>query len=75
MWCASSVSQPVTDTSPVSLLQECRTAAGRSSSSCSSNSASGDAEAKAVADALLDESLRRGTADNVTCICMILAWG
>ncbi|GBG00547.1 serine threonine phosphatase [Raphidocelis subcapitata] len=34
----------------------------------------GDGEAKAAADALLDESLRRGTADNVTCVVMLLAW-
>ncbi|KAI8463922.1 MAG: phosphatase 2C-like domain-containing protein [Monoraphidium minutum] len=37
--------------------------------------AGGDAEAKAAANALLEESLRRGTADNVTVVIMLLAWG
>jgi hypothetical protein len=35
----------------------------------------GDVEAKAAAEALLEESLRRGTADNVTCVVMLFAWG
>ena len=35
----------------------------------------GDDEAKAAAEALLEESMRRGTADNVTVLIMLLAWG
>lgn len=38
-------------------------------------SGNGDGEAKAVAEALLEESLRRGTADNVTVVIMLFAWG
>lgn len=34
-----------------------------------------DAAATAAADALLAESMRRGTMDNVTVIVMLLQWG
>lgn len=33
-----------------------------------------DATAKAAAEALMDEALRRGTLDNVTVIVMLLQW-
>lgn len=33
-----------------------------------------DAQGKAIADALLAEAMRRGTMDNTTVLCMLLAW-
>lgn len=33
-----------------------------------------DAQAKAAADALLAEAMRRGTMDNTTVLCMLMAW-